>query len=370
MTGEPHPGPPEGTDPIPGRLVATRGLGQYVREVGSGVPVLFIHGFPCTSHMWRHQMRALADDGYRCLAADTRGYGLSGKPGVQVSLDLLARDVVDLLDAFHLPRAILVGHDWGGIIAAATTLRHPERVERLAVLDAPVSIWPYYGVHGYWFKARPRPEAFFERYAAEFAGSVIGGRERTYCGPPETAWKPLGQAGALSLAGRAARPSYLTEQDIEHYVRSFAQTDSWRHAISYYRDAIPFHFARPGISEDVGACYEHLDVRVVAEMWEHPGGLAAHPAAGVNPVYDPAYRHRVIDLPALLIYSRALVPAAFASLAPGRLPLDGPPPDVNVLVAHREQFPKMDARAVAGGHFMPEEEAARSTQLLLEFISS
>lgn len=355
--------PPEGTDSIGGHMVTTRGLDVYVRELGTGTPVLFVHGFPCTSHMWRHQMRSLADDGYRCIAMDTRGFGRTAKPGARVTLDQLAQDVIDLLDALRLPTARLVGHDWGGVIAGATALRFPDRFERLAILDAPVSMLPNYAVHTYWFKAMPRPETFFATYAREFAGAVLGGRRRTYGGPPQSAWPPVGQ-GTLSLAGRASAPSFLTGQDIDHYVESFAQVACWQHAISYYRHAMPFHRPSPCPGERHGIRYEYVDPRIVTQMWEYPGGLAAHPDYGWNPVTDPAYRHRTIDTPTLLVYSRALLPAAFEGVPAGSLPRDGEIPDLPVTRAHAEQFANLTARPVSGGHFMPEEEAERTTGML------
>jgi pimeloyl-ACP methyl ester carboxylesterase len=363
---------PEGTDPIPGHMVRTRTLDVHLREVGEGEPVLLVHGFPCTSHMWRHQMRALAAEGYRCLAMDTRGFGRSGKPGARVTLDLLARDVIDLMDALEVPTARIAGHDWGGVIVGATALRYPERFSHVTILDSPVSMLPNYAVHAYWFKAMPRPESFFARYAREFVGTVLGGRPRTYGGPPETPWPPAGQ-GTLSLTERPERPerpSFLTEQDIDHYVESFAQKGSWQHAISYYRDAMAFHRGTPCAEERTGVRYEYVDLRTVTEMWEHPGGLSAHPDVTWDPVTDPVYRHAAVDVPALLIYSRALMPGAFAGVPAGQLPPDGPVPNHPVAEVLAEQFSNLIARPVAGGHFMPEEEADRTNSLLLEHFGS
>jgi pimeloyl-ACP methyl ester carboxylesterase len=357
--------PPEGTNPVPGRTVSTRTLDLHVREIGVGDPVLFVHGFPCTSHMWRHQMRALAQEGYRCVAMDTRGFGRSDKPGVRVTLDLLARDIVDLLHALELPTVRLVGHDWGAVMAGATALRYPERFTHLAILDAPVSMLPNYAAHTFWFKAMPRPEVFFARYAGEFVGAILGGRPRTYGGPPETPWPAVVQ-GTGSLTGMASPPSFLTEEDIDHYVEAFAQEASWQHAISYYRHAMSFHRARPCEEERTGRRYEYVDLRTVTEMWEHPGGLSTHPDYGWHPVTDPAYRHQVIDVPTLLVYSRALLPDAFAGLAGGELPPAGVVPSHPVTEALAEQFSDLTSRPVVGGHWMPEAEPDLISTLLLE----
>src|SRR5579859_6336801 len=134
------------------RFVKTAALTVHVREAGTGLPAVFLHGFPADSWMWRHQLEALSDRWW-CIAPDTRGYGLTDKPRIRVTRDLLARDVIELLDALDLDRATLIGHDWGGIIASATAFRYPDRVERLAPLDTLCSVWPLKGRHGWWFKA-------------------------------------------------------------------------------------------------------------------------------------------------------------------------------------------------------------------------
>jgi pimeloyl-ACP methyl ester carboxylesterase len=105
----------------------------------SGKPVILLHGFPDFWAGWKRQIGPLAEAGYRVIVPDQRGYNLSDKPrGISAyRLDLLAKDVVGLMDASGFPKSIVVGHDWGGVVAWATAALYPERVERLAVLDAP-----------------------------------------------------------------------------------------------------------------------------------------------------------------------------------------------------------------------------------------
>jgi len=101
-----------------------------------GPLVLLLHGFPELSRSWRHQIPALAAAGYRAVAPDLRGYGLSGLAG-PYDLGTLARDVRELVWALGSERATVVGHDWGGAVAWASATYHPEVVERLVVMNCP-----------------------------------------------------------------------------------------------------------------------------------------------------------------------------------------------------------------------------------------
>lgn len=117
------------------------GIRLHLAEAGpaDGAPTLLLHGFPEFWFGWRHQIGPLAASGLRLLVPDQRGYNLSGKPeGIApYHLDRLAADVVALADSRGIGRFRLVGHDWGGLVAWWTASLHPDRIERLAVLNAP-----------------------------------------------------------------------------------------------------------------------------------------------------------------------------------------------------------------------------------------
>lgn len=105
----------------------------------NGPLVILLHGFPEFWYGWRHQIDALAEAGFRVLAPDQRGYNLSDKPKHvrNYNLDLLAQDVVGLIDGLGREKAFLVGHDWGGAAAWWVAIKYPERIERLAILNSP-----------------------------------------------------------------------------------------------------------------------------------------------------------------------------------------------------------------------------------------
>jgi pimeloyl-ACP methyl ester carboxylesterase len=98
-----------------------------------------LHGFPEFSYGWRRQIPALTAAGYRVIVPDQRGYNLSDKPkGIAAyDVEVLARDVIGLLDHFGIQKVRLVGHDWGAVVAWTVAIQFPERVEKLAILNVP-----------------------------------------------------------------------------------------------------------------------------------------------------------------------------------------------------------------------------------------
>lgn len=108
-----------------------------VRRCGNGgVPLLLIHGFPCTSRIWSHNLAPLAAAGFDVAAPDLRGYGDSDfAPDGFYDFNAFNTDLTGLLDAFGWDRAVVVGHDLGAMIAIDLANRHPDRVDRLVILD-------------------------------------------------------------------------------------------------------------------------------------------------------------------------------------------------------------------------------------------
>lgn len=102
-------------------------------------PVLLCHGFPELAYSWRHQMAALPALGIRAIAMDQRGYGLTSCPPKPEDYDLtcLTGDLVALLDAKNIEKAVFCGHDWGGLIVWAMATRHPERVAGVIGVNTP-----------------------------------------------------------------------------------------------------------------------------------------------------------------------------------------------------------------------------------------
>ena len=103
-----------------------------------GEAIIFLHGFPESHRTWREIAPALAED-YFVICPDQRGFGASDKPlGVEnYRADRVVEDLLALADHFELERFTLVGHDWGGAVAWFAALRHPDRIKRLVIVNAP-----------------------------------------------------------------------------------------------------------------------------------------------------------------------------------------------------------------------------------------
>jgi pimeloyl-ACP methyl ester carboxylesterase len=118
------------------RDVHANGIRLHVTETGEGPLVLFLHGFCEFWWSWRNQLGALADAGYRTVAVDLRGYGDSDKPPRGYDAWTLAGDVGGLVKALGEPRAHLVGHGWGGMLAWTTAAMHPRLVSSVTAIAA------------------------------------------------------------------------------------------------------------------------------------------------------------------------------------------------------------------------------------------
>ena len=210
----------------PGPSVAHRyadlaGLRLHYVEAGEGPLVVLLHGFPEFWFSWRFQIPALAAAGFRVVAPDMRGYNLSDRPkGVDsYALERLARDVERLIDALGEERAVVVGHDWGGIVAWAVAILHPERVERLAILNVP---------HPERFSRGLRTPRQLLRSSYAFFFQIPWLPERVL------------RAGDFALVRSVfrndpVRPETFDEDDIDRYIEALSRPGALTAAINYYR---------------------------------------------------------------------------------------------------------------------------------------
>jgi pimeloyl-ACP methyl ester carboxylesterase len=121
------------------RTLTVNDIQMHVAESGEGDPVVFCHGFPGLWYSWRHQLPALAANGWRAIAPDMRGYGGTDRPASPHDYDRehTAADMVGLLDALEIERAVFVGHDFGAQLTWDLPYWAPDRVSALIQLSVP-----------------------------------------------------------------------------------------------------------------------------------------------------------------------------------------------------------------------------------------
>jgi len=116
---------------------------HYAESRSGDELVILLHGFPEFWYSWRNQLPLLGEH-FHVVAPDLRGYNLSDKPArvEDYRVDVVAGDVVGLIDHFGAKQAAIVGHDWGASVAWIVAQRYPERVSKLAVMQVPpAAVW-------------------------------------------------------------------------------------------------------------------------------------------------------------------------------------------------------------------------------------
>ncbi|KAM0932816.1 putative soluble epoxide hydrolase [Dioscorea sansibarensis] len=130
-----------GWETIEHSYLPIRGLNLHISHIGpaSATTVVFLHGFPEIWYTWRQQMLAVAAAGFRAIAPDFRGYGLSDQPPEpeKASWKDLIDDLLSILDSLSVPKAFIIGKDFGAMPAYSFALLHPDRVSGVVTLGVP-----------------------------------------------------------------------------------------------------------------------------------------------------------------------------------------------------------------------------------------
>ena len=194
---------------------------HYV-EAGDGPLVVLLHGFPEFWFSWRLQIAPLAAAGFRVVAPDLRGYNLSSRPeGVEAyGADKVADDIRGLIRELGAESALLVGHDFGGTVAWATAMAHPEVVDRLVILDAAHPRRLHEGAQA----PEPAPEALVLLLLPASRAA------RAHRARQELAILP-------ALPARCPARAY-TPEETERYIESWSQPGAATAIIDYYRAAV------------------------------------------------------------------------------------------------------------------------------------
>nr|ABW84229.1 epoxide hydrolase [uncultured bacterium] len=203
--------------------ISVAGLKLHCARAGSRTvrpPLLFLHGFPESWYIWRGLMRRFAPDRL-VLAPDMRGYNLSDKPGDVEAYRAkhLIADVIGLLDQYGIGKCVLIGHDWGGIVAWAAALAHPERFAKLVILNAPhAAIFARLLAND---PAQQRASGYIVKYRTPEAEAYLG---RDDCAELRK-----------SITEPALRAGHMTPEDAAAYLAAWRQPGAIAGMVNYYR---------------------------------------------------------------------------------------------------------------------------------------
>jgi haloacetate dehalogenase len=264
------------------RRIETSGASINLVTGGSGPPLLLLHGYPQTHLMWRKLAPRFADE-FTVVAPDLRGYGDSSKPPagpdhVNYSKRALAQDQVEVMAALGFERFMVAGHDRGARVAHRLARDHPERVERLALLDIVPTLYR------------------FETIDQKAATASYH-------------WFFLIQPGGL--------PERLIGVEAEFFLRSMLR---------------PSAVFEPELFAEYLRCFSNPET-IRATCDEYRAG------ASIDLVHDRADRDRKLAMPLLVLWGER------SSQGSG----------YDVLAVWRDHAENVSGRAIASGHFLPEE---------------
>jgi pimeloyl-ACP methyl ester carboxylesterase len=237
------------------RFVETNGIRMQIAEAGCGPLVVLCHGFPETSHSFRHQVWALSEAGFHAVAPDQRGYGRTDRPEAVDRYTLLhmVGDLVGLVDALAERTAFLVGHDWGAPVVWQAALMRPDRFPAVAGLSVPFLPRPRQppttllprtesAVHYQLYFQEPGvaeaelehdPHATLRRvlYGASGDAPLQGALSADL----EPGMVPRGGGMIRRAADPEVLPPWLTRSDIDHAAAEFARS-GFCGALNWYRN--------------------------------------------------------------------------------------------------------------------------------------
>jgi pimeloyl-ACP methyl ester carboxylesterase len=271
-----------------------------VHEAGEGPAVVLCHGFPELAFSWRHQVRALAEAGFRVIAPDQRGYGASDSPEGIASFDLehLTSDLAGLLDALEIDRAFFAGHDWGGFVAWGMPIAYPERTAGVIGVNTPYVPFPDTAtlrlafdddakLYILWFQEPGVAEAVLDRNPRlVFEKLMRRGR-------------PLEQAAGLT-AMQDANPfrrldsfdppgdPLLDDDELDTYARAFEKS-GFRGGVSWYRNID----RNKQLFPEIGTHKLELPCLMITAEWD--GALRPEMAAGMPALCSDLETHLIAE---------------------------------------------------------------------------
>ncbi len=201
-----------------------------------GPLLILLHGFPEGWFTWAPYLESFAAAGFRVLAPDQRGYGDSDRPPTvaDYEMDALVADVVGLIDGARRKKAVVVGHDWGAVVAWWTAIQHPDRVEKVCPINMshPMVMRD--------FLVSDREQLKKSWYVMFFQVPFL----------PELAWRARGKKMFDEIAAMG-RPDAFAPGDEAPYLEAWSKPGALRAMMNWYRAAIRLALRPPDVDPRV-----------------------------------------------------------------------------------------------------------------------
>ena len=183
------------------------------------MPVLLLHGFPQSSHQWRHLLPPLASAGFCAVAPDQRGYSPRARPAdvEAYHVDHLVGDALAVAEQLGWDRFHLVGHDWGAVVAWVLAARHPDRLHTVTAVSV------------------PHPLAYVQTLASGSADQVARSLYIGFFQRKELAERVLLADECAGLRALFANTAFTDRAALEHYVERLCDPEALTAALNWYR---------------------------------------------------------------------------------------------------------------------------------------
>ena len=196
-------------DEIIEKYIKTNGITLHTVVIGSGEPLILLHGFPDFWFAWK-KLIPLIKDRFQLIIPDMRGYNLSDRPeGVEnYRIELLIEDIHGLINHFNFKSVYLAGHDWGGVLSWCIAEKYPNKIKKLAIINAP---------HLKVFQSKLKNDEA-QKKASSYIYQFL---------------KPNGEKPLIANNFQVLR-TFLTE-DEDKYIEAWSQPGSITNGVNYYR---------------------------------------------------------------------------------------------------------------------------------------
>src|SRR5712691_10435485 len=198
------------------------GVRLHYVTAGKGKLIMFVHGFPEFWYEWKNQLAEFGKD-YQAFAPDMRGYNLSSKPAEvdQYQVKYMVEDLRALAEKLGHKKFVLVAHDWGGAIAWAFAIAHPDYLEKLVIINA------------------PHPGVFQRELRDNPAQQTVSGYMLMFrsAGAEQTLSANNYAALVQAVLGAGLKTGVFTEADKQAYIHAWSQPGALTGGLNYYRAA-------------------------------------------------------------------------------------------------------------------------------------